>query len=172
VQKAAGSPRVSRNPARIETRDHASSARRGGILWAFFPFVFPPTSKMTLLLTERHSDPHTFPRLPAPVCPSPGRFWRAREPDDLAPPRSPSPRRTAASGPPSSSPAGAVMDVLDDRRLRHHPRRPTFTAATLAATSPLILKPLRTNLAHAAGIPLVASEFGFLSVEGYSSTRP
>ena len=63
------------------------------------------------------------------------------------------------------------MDVLDDRRLRHHPRRPTFTAATLAAASPLILKPLRTNLAHAAGIPLVASEFGFLSVEGYSSTR-
>ena len=29
------------------------------------------------------------------------------------------------------------MDVLDDRRLRHHPRRPTFTAATLAAASPL-----------------------------------
>ena len=81
----------------------------------------------------------TFTCLPKCVCPSPGspragRFWQPEADLTPRPPPRPPPRRTAAGGPPSPSPPGAVMG---HRRLRHHPRRSTFTAANLATASPL-----------------------------------
>ena len=45
---------------------------------------------------------------------------------------------------------------MGDHRLRHHPRRSTFTAATLRR------RLASTILAHAAAIPLAAFEFGFI----------
>ena len=53
---------------------------------------------------------------------------------------------------------------MGDLRLRHHPRRSTFTAATQRC------RLASTALAHAAAIPLAASEFGFI-VRYTSSTR-
>ena len=96
------------------------------------------------------ASPRPCVRVPAPRAPA---GFGEPEPDNPAPPRAPSPRRTAAGGPPSPSPSGAMMG---DHRLRHHPRRSTFTAATLRR------RLASTILAHAAAIPLAAFEFGFI----------
>jgi hypothetical protein len=96
------------------------------------------------------ASPRPCVRVPAPRAPA---GFGEPEADNPAPPRAPSPRRTAAGGPPSPSPSGAVMG---DHRLRHHPRRSTFTAATLRR------RLASTILAHAAAIPLAAFEFGFI----------
>ena len=93
----------------------------------------PPTSQAHLAL-----NPHVQP--PPRVLVSESRLLArrqvlaARRRSPHAPPPRPPPRRTAAGGPPSPSPPDAVMG---HRRLRHHPHRFTFTAATLATASPL-----------------------------------
>ena len=78
------------------------------------------------------ASPSACVRVPAPRAPA--GFGSPRPTPPAPPPPRPPPRRTAAGGPPSPSPPGAMMV---HRRLRHHPRRSTFTAATLATASPL-----------------------------------
>ena len=165
-QAVGGRLGVSRRPvaARADVR------LAGGVSWSSArprcASLRPAPSQRVPPISQAHSTLNPHVHLPPQVRVSESRLparrqvlaARGRRPP--RPPPRPPPRRTAAGGPPSPSPPGAMMG---HRCLRHHPRRSTFTAATLATASTALH-------AHAAATPsppfcrhavaASASEFG------------
>ena len=139
-QAVGGRLGVSRRPvaARADVR------LAGGVSWSSArprcASLRPAPSQRVPPISQAHSALNPHVHLPPQVRVSESRLparrqvLAARGRSHPAPPPAPPPRRTAAGGPPSPSPPGAVMG---HRRLRHHPRRSTFTAANLATASPL-----------------------------------
>ena len=139
-QAVGGRLGVSRRPvaARADVR------LAGGVSWSSArprcASLRPAPSQRVPPISQAHPALNPHVHLPPQVRVSESRLparrqvLAARGRSHPAPPPAPPPRRTAAGGPPSPSPPGAVMG---HRRLRHHPRRSTFTAANLATASPL-----------------------------------
>ena len=139
-QAVGGRLGVSRRPvaARADVR------LAGGVSWSSArprcASLRPAPSQRVPPISQAHSALNPHVHLPPQVRVSESRLparrqvLAARGRSHPAPSPAPPPRRTAAGGPPSPSPPGAVMG---HRRLRHHPRRSTFTAANLATASPL-----------------------------------
>ena len=138
-QAVGGRLGVSRRPVPVRSDSHLPA---GVASWSSArprcASLRPAPSQRVPPISQAHPTLNPHVHLPPQVRVSESRLparrqvlaARGRRPP--RPPPRPPPRRTAAGGPPSPSPPGAMMG---HRRFRHHPRRSTFTAATLATAS-------------------------------------